>query len=173
MRLQSLIAAVLLCAAPIFAAPAFAHQGVHIENPYARTSGGIGGTGGIFLEIMNHADTDDRLIGVASDVAERVEMHTSTASEGGVMSMSAVPEGFPVAALQSHALKRGGDHIMLMGLHQKLKNGDVIHLTLTFEKAGEVKVDVPVDNARKPDAATAPMADMPGMAHGTMEAPAN
>lgn len=161
MRIQALIAAVLLCAAP-----AFAHQGVHIENPYARTSGGIGGTGGIFLEITNHADVDDRLIGVASDIADRVEMHTSTASAGGVMSMSAVPEGFPVPALQSHALKRGGDHIMLMGLHQKLKNGDVIQLTLTFEKAGEVKVDVPVDNARKPDAA--PMEDMPGMDHSKM-----
>lgn len=173
MRLQALIAAVLLFAAPIFAAPAFAHQGVHIENPYARTSGGIGGTGGIFLEITNHADVDDRLIGVASDIAERVEMHTSTASEGGVMSMDAVPEGFPVAALQSHALKRGGDHIMLMGLHQKLKNGDVIHLTLTFEKAGEVKVDVPVDNARKPSAAAAQTGDMEGMDHSTMQAPAN
>ena len=162
MRIQSLIAA----AAIFLAAPAFAHQGVHIENPYARTSGGIGGTGGIFLEITNHADVDDRLIGVASDVAERVEMHTSTESAGGVMSMNAVPEGFPVPALQSHALKRGGDHIMLMGLHQKLKNGDVIHLTLTFEKAGVVEVDVAVDNARKPD--TAAMGDMQGMDHSKM-----
>ncbi|MDB5661297.1 MAG: copper-binding protein [Cypionkella sp.] len=173
MRLTSLIAAALLIAAPAFAQTAPADQGVHIENPYARTSGGIGGTGGIFLEIANHANTDDRLIGVASDIAERVEMHTSTASAGGVMSMSAVPEGFPIPAQQGHALKRGGDHIMLMGLRQKLKNGDVIHLTLTFEKAGVVTLDVPVDNARKPGAVADPMADMPGMDHGTMDAPAN
>lgn len=170
MRIHSLIAAAaIFLAAPIFAAPAFAHQGIHIENPYARTNGGIGATGAIFLEIMNHADTDDRLIGVASDVAEKVELHTHKASADGVMSMSAVPEGVAIAALQGHSLKRGGDHIMLMGLRQDLKDGDVIHLTLSFEHAGEVKVDVPVDNARKPEAAE-PMPDMPGMDHSTMEA---
>ena len=175
MRIQSLIAA----AAIFLAAPAFAHQGVHIENPYARTNGGIRASGAIFLEIMNHADVDDRLIGVASDAAEKVELHTHTESADGVMSMDAVPEGFPVAALQSHALKRGGDHIMLMGLKQDLKDGDTIHLTLTFEHAGVVEVDVPVNNTRKPLAAADPMADMPGMDHskmdhGSMEpAPAN
>ncbi|OYU40826.1 MAG: copper-binding protein [Pseudorhodobacter sp. PARRP1] len=174
MRIHSLITAFAL----LIAAPAFAHQGVHIENPYARTNGGIGKTGAVFLEIMNHADTDDRLIGVASDVADKVEMHTHKAGENGVMSMSAVPEGFEIPALQSRFLKRGGDHIMLMGLRQDLKDGDIIHLTLTFEHSGEVMVDVPVDNARKPDAAADPMADMPGMDHSTMdhstmEAPAN
>lgn len=169
MRIYSLIAAAIFFAAPIFAAPAFAHQGIHIENPYARTNGGIGATGAIFLEIMNHADTDDRLIGVASDVAEKVELHTHKASADGVMSMSAVPEGVAIAALQGHSLKRGGDHIMLMGLRQDLKDGDVIHLTLSFEHAGKVKVDVPVDNARKPEAAD-PMDHMQGMDHSTMEA---
>lgn len=174
MRIHSLITAFAL----FIAAPAFAHQGVHIENPYARTNGGVGKTGAIFLEIMNHADTDDRLIGVASDVAEKVEMHTHKADANGVMSMSAVPEGFEIPALESRFLKRGGDHIMLMGLRQDLKDGDIIHLTLTFEHSGEVKVDVPVDNARKPEEAADPMADMPGMDHSTMdhstmEAPAN
>jgi copper(I)-binding protein len=170
MRLHALIAAALLCAAP-----AFAHQGVHIENPYARTNGGIGASGAIFLEIVNHADTDERLIGVASDVAEKVEMHTHTESADGVMQMSAVPKGFPIAALQGHALKRGSDHIMLMGLKQDLKDGDIVHLTLTFEHAGVVEVDVPVDNARKPAA----MGDMQGMDHSKMDhdsmeaAPAN
>ncbi|GLS85551.1 hypothetical protein GCM10010873_05240 [Cypionkella aquatica] len=165
MRLTSLIAAAILCAAP-----AFAHDGVHIENPYARANGGIGATGAIFFEIINHADVDDRLIGVASDIAEKVEMHTHTESNG-VMSMDAVPEGFAVAALQAHALQRGGDHIMLMGLRKALKNGDSIPLTLTFEHAGEVKLDVPVDNARKPEAAA--MGAMEGMDHSKMDMPAN
>lgn len=173
MRLQALV----IAAALLIAAPALAHQGIHIENPYARTNGGIGASGAIFLEIMNHADNDDRLIGVASDVAEKVELHTHKQATDGVMRMSAVPEGVAIPALQSHSLKRGGDHIMLMGLRQDLKDGDMIHLTLTFERAGEVKLDVPVDNARKPDGAA--MADMPGMDHTTMDhskmapAPAN
>lgn len=166
MRIQSLIIAATI----FFAVPAFAHDGVHIENPYARTNGGIGATGAVFFEVMNHADVDDRLIGVASDVAEKVEMHTHKQSEGGVMQMMAVPEGFAIAALQGHALQRGGDHIMLMGLKQDLKDGDIIHLTLTFEHAGVVEVDAAVDSTRKPGAMGKPaaMGDMEGMDHSTM-----
>ena len=37
-------------------------------------------------------------------------------------------------------MKPGGYHIMLMGLAEPLKEGDEVDLTLTFEKAGEVKV---------------------------------
>ena len=150
-RFQTLLAA---AAAAFYALPAFAHDGVHIENAYARSNGGIGATGAIFFEITNHADVDDRLIGVTTDIAAKAELHTHKETADGVMQMLAVPEGFPITALQGHALKRGGDHIMLMGLKQALKDGDIIHLTLTFEHAGKVPLDVPVDNARKDGAST-------------------
>lgn len=168
-RFQSFIAA----AAMFLAAPAFAHDGVHIENPYARTNGGIGASGAIFLEIMNHADVDERLVGVASDVAEKVEMHTHKEGADGVMQMMAVPEGFPVEALQAHALQRGGDHIMLMGLKKDLKDGDIVHLTLTFEHAGVVELDVPVDNARKPEGGAMNHMKMNGMKMDGMESKAS
>lgn len=161
-RFQSFLAA----AAVFFAVPAFAHNGVHINDPYARTMGGIGASGAIFLEIENHADVDDRLMSAASDVADKVELHTHKEGADGVMQMMAVPEGFPVTALQAHSLQRGGDHIMLMGLTRELKDGDMITVTLTFEHAGEVVVEVPVDNARKPDAMGMGM----GHKHGNMPA---
>lgn len=167
-RFQSFIAA----AAMFLAAPAFAHDGVHIENPYARTNGGIGASGAIFLEIMNHADVDERLVGVASDVAEKVEMHTHKQGADGVMLMMAVPEGYPIEALQAHALQRGGDHIMLMGLKKDLKDGDIVHLTLTFEHAGVVELDVPVDNARKPEGGAMNHMKMNGMKMDGMESKA-
>lgn len=145
-RFQTFLAA---ATAAFFALPAAAHDGVHIENQYARSMGGVGASGAIFFQITNHADVDDRLIAVASDVAEKVELHTHKEDPNGVMQMLHVPEGFAIAALQGHALKRGGDHVMLMGLTRALKDGDTIHLTLTFEHAGVVELDVPVDNARK------------------------
>lgn len=159
-RFQLLIAA----AATAFALPAFAHDGVHINDPYARVNGGIGASGAIFLQIENHTDVDDRLLDVKSDVAAKVELHTHKASADGVMQMMHVPEGFPIAALQGHNLERGGDHVMLMGLNVDLKDGDMIPLTLIFEHAGAVQIDVPVDNARKPAKAM--------MKHGTT-APSN
>lgn len=148
-RFQTLLAA---AATLISLAPAaFAHDGVHIENAYARTMGGIGASGAVFLEINNHADVDDRLIDVKSDIAEKVELHTHKDDGNGVMQMLHVPEGFPVAALGSHALQRGGDHVMMMGLTRELKDGDIVTLTLIFEHAGEVVVEATVDNARKAD----------------------
>lgn len=144
-RIQTILAA---CAA-LFTLPAFAHDGVHINDAYARVMGGVGASGAVFFEIDNHQTADDRLISVASDVADKVEFHTHK-DEGGVMKMMAVPDGFAMPAGGKHALARGGDHVMLMGLKSELKNGDVVDLTLTFEKAGQVQVQATIDNDRKP-----------------------
>ncbi len=155
-RFQTAVAAF----AALIAMPAFAHNGVHINDPYARVMGGVGASGAVFFEIENHQDADDRLISAASDVADLVQLHTHK-EEGGVMKMVHVPEGFVVPALGAHRLQRGGDHVMLMGLKSELKNGDVIDLTLTFEKAGEVTVQAVVDNDRKPEEGAMPH-DMSG-----------
>ena len=39
--------------------------------------------------------------------------------------------------------KEGGYHIMLMNLKQNINPGDPVGLTLTFEKAGQIKVTAP------------------------------
>ena len=41
-------------------------------------------------------------------------------------------------------LKPGGYHIMMLKLAKPLKVGDTVKITLTFDKAGIVLVDVPV-----------------------------
>ncbi|MGA0539934.1 copper chaperone PCu(A)C [Neotabrizicola sp. VNH66] len=148
---------------------ALAHDGhshgaeaIHVTDPYARSSNAV--SGAVFMVLHNMTDTDDRLIAVRSDVAERVELHTNAMNDAGVMTMTEVKEGFPVPAGGEHALARGGDHVMMMGLKAPLVEGATFPLTLVFEKAGEITVEVPVDNARKPDAAaTDGMEGMEGM----------
>lgn len=153
----------LAAAAVVVALPAFAHDGVHVSDAYARVSGPTAKSGAIFLKIENHATEPDRLVAVASDVAAQTEMHTHKEDAAGVMQMLKVEEGFPVAAGETHALARGGDHIMLLGLNRALADGDVVHLTLTFERGQVIDVDVPVDSQRS----DAPMQGMGGMKHGT------
>ncbi len=164
----------LAAAAALVTLPAFAHDGVHIKSPYARTMGGVGASGAIFFTVENHAEADDRLIGVTSEVAEKVELHTHKDDGNGVMQMLHVPEGFPIPGYGEHALARGGDHVMLMGLTRELKDGDMIAVTLVFENAGEIAIEVPVDNARKADAmdhSGHDMGDQDGThtGHGTAE----
>jgi len=119
-----------------------------VDDAYARASNKMAGAA--FMAVMNHTGVDDRLISVSSEIAKRTELHTHMDMGDGVMKMSHVEDGFAIAAGETHMLQRGGDHVMFMGLTQELKQGDSISLTLTFEKAGEIVVEVPVDLERKP-----------------------
>lgn len=143
--LAAALAALLATAA---AAPAIAHDGPHVEDAYARASAN---SGAVFLTIVNHSDQPDRLLSAASDVAQRVELHTHKEDANGVMQMLEVEGGLPVPGHGTLALERGGDHIMLMGLTRPLAQGDTVTLTLTFERGEVVTLDVPVDNDRKPE----------------------
>lgn len=137
----------LTALAVAFSAPAHAHDGVHVEGAYARFMPGAN-AGAVFMTIENHATVDDRLVGARSDIADRAELHTHKMAADGTMQMIHVHEGFAIPSGETIELKRGGDHIMLMGLNGQPKDGDTIHVTLTFEHAGDVAIEVPVDGKR-------------------------
>ncbi|MBO9478444.1 copper chaperone PCu(A)C [Shimia sp. R11_0] len=134
-----------------FALPAFAQSAITVEDPYARVAGKMAKAGAAFMVIENSGDEDDRLISAASDVAKRTELHTHKENAEGHMQMLHVKEGFVIPAGGTHALARGGDHVMFMGLTQGLDHGDIVNVTLIFEKAGEVALEIPVDLERKAD----------------------
>lgn len=143
-------AAIAAIATLSLALPAIAGDGIMVKDPYARSSTKNAKSGAAFMTLMNHGSEDDRLVSASSDVAKRVELHTHKENAEGVMQMMEVEEGFPIAAGAMHALERGGDHVMFMGLNQSLNHGDMISVTLTFEKAGDISIEVPVDLERKP-----------------------
>ena len=137
-------------AAATFALPALAGDMITIADPYARVATAMSKSGAAFMVLENHAAEDDRLVAATSDVAKRVELHTHKENADGVMQMIEVEEGFAIPAGGSHALARGGDHVMFMGLNRSLNHGDIVEVTLTFEKAGDVTLEIPVDLERKP-----------------------
>ncbi len=124
---------------------------IMVTDPYARSATATSVTGAAFMTLTNRGDQDDTLIAAESEIAERVELHTHIENDQGVMQMREVEGGFAVPAGGEHVLKRGGDHVMFMGLRAPLTDGDTIPLTLRFEKAGDIVIEVPVDRARKPD----------------------
>jgi copper(I)-binding protein len=136
-------------AAVAVAMPAFA-EGIMVNDPYARVSAKMSKSGAAFMVIENHSDQADHLVGASSDIAERVELHTHKEDDNGVMRMVHIEEGFMLPAGGSIEMKRGGHHVMFLGLKQPMVDGDTVQVTLQFEKAGDVLVDVPVDLKRKP-----------------------
>ncbi|CUH76841.1 hypothetical protein TRM7557_01089 [Tritonibacter multivorans] len=127
---------------------AFADSQIMVHDAYARSANPKAGAA--FMHIMNHGDEADRLVAVKSDVSARTELHTHKEDANGVMKMMEVKEGFEIPAGGMHMLKRGGDHVMFMGLNAPFEDGATVPVTLVFEKAGEVVIDVAVDQKRKP-----------------------
>jgi len=116
---------------------------VQIAAPFVRATPGK--VGGVFLQIKNTGSSADRLIRAESPAAGSVELHTHV-KDGDVMRMRQIP-AIDVAANGETMLQPGGLHIMLIDLKQPLKEGGQVPLTLVFEKAGPVTVQVPVVKA--------------------------
>lgn len=123
---------------------------IHVHDAYARSLGKVGASGAVFFMMHNNTPGDVTLVGASADVAQVIELHTHREAADGVMQMVQIEGGIPLPAGEMHELARGGDHVMLMGLTRELKDGDHFDLTLVFEGAEPVVVDVVVDNQRKP-----------------------
>ncbi len=120
--------------------PAAADGPLTVENARARIL--LPSRPGAAWLTVRNTGGEDRLVGAESPAAERVEIHTHV-HEGGVMMMRRV-EAIDVPAGGEAALEPGGDHLMLFGLEAGLKTGGSFPLTLLFEKAGAVTVEVRV-----------------------------
>jgi len=141
---------IVLFAGALALAPALSAAQIMVEDAYARAASEIAISGAAFMSIRNGGDTDDRLIAVRSDVAERVELHTHAEDADGTMRMRKVEDGFDLPAGAMLALERGGHHVMFLGLRQPLRHGDTVTLTLEFDRADPIAVAVPVDLNRRP-----------------------
>ena len=95
-----------------------------------------------FMTIRNGYDHDCRLLGAASPVASRAELHQHSHQDG-VMSMRRVPE-LRIPAGSQVNLKPGGYHLMLFGLQTPLVDGEAYSLSLVFENCPDVQLNVPV-----------------------------
>lgn len=138
----------VLAAALFIFSPVHAHDysvgELRIEHPWARPTVAGQKAGGAFMKLSNPSKSGDRLVGVKSDVAESTELHSMT-MDGNVMRMREVP-AIDLPAGQVVELKPGAFHVMFMGLKAPLKVGDMVPLTLRFERAGEVAVQVKVES---------------------------
>jgi copper(I)-binding protein len=85
----------------------------------------------------------DRLVSASSPVAGAVELH-SHVMEGGIAKMRRV-EAIVVPGGKSVVLKPSGYHLMLTDLKAPLKEGDLVKITLVFEKAGAIDLEATVE----------------------------
>jgi len=116
---------------------------LEISGPFARATLPNQPVGGGYVTITNKGSTADRLVSATSPAAGMVQIH-EMAMEGDVMKMRELPDGLEIPAGQSVTLSPGGLHLMFMKLNGPFKQGSTIPVTLNFEKAGSVEVELPV-----------------------------
>lgn len=146
--MRRLLFVMLLAALPANAAD----TGIQVTEAWSRATAPQAQVGGGYVTVRNNGDTPDRLVGASSEVAQVVELHEHL-HENGVMKMR------PVAAIEipahgSVAFAPGGYHIMLLNLKAPLAAGRCFPVTLAFEKAGPLTVQLRVEGpgARGPTA---------------------
>jgi copper(I)-binding protein len=96
------------------------------------------------MKNTNTGTTPDRLVGGATEVAKRLEIHEMR-MDGGVMKMRELSNGLEIPAGAIVELKPGSYHLMLQNLSRQLAKGERVKASLTFEKAGKVDIELAIE----------------------------
>jgi copper(I)-binding protein len=139
-----LLAIALTLAGGVAAAEEYSVGTIQIGNPWTRATPKGSTVAGAYMTITNKGTAPDRLLGGASAVADRFEVH-SMVMDGGVAKMRPVEGGLELKPGETVELKPGGLHVMLTGLKQPLDKGQKVKATLEFAKAGKVEVEYTVE----------------------------
>jgi copper(I)-binding protein len=142
LRRLALAALVAVLALPAFALD-YKLGAIEIGHPWSRATPPSAESGGGFLAITNTGTTPDRLIAVKSPAADKVEIHEMK-MDGNIMRMREVEKGIEIPPGATVELKPGGFHVMFMGLRAPFAKDAKVPLTLVFEKAGSIDVDLMV-----------------------------
>lgn len=117
------------------------HRHLTLSNFWARASIGMAPNSGGYGQILS--TMDDRLISGSSPAATIVEIHEHIHDQG-VMRMREIAGGLAIPADMPVVMAPGGYHVMLINLVTPLQVGGSIPLTLQFEKAGTVELQIPI-----------------------------
>lgn len=95
----------------------------------------------VYLPLLNRGEASDSLVGVSTPIAQKVRIRIE--KDGEVH----WPETVPLAPGKPIALAVWRQHLWLVGVTQPLKAGERFAMTLEFEKAGPIEIEVFVESS--------------------------
>jgi copper(I)-binding protein len=101
-----------------------------------------GDVAALYLVVSDEDGQGDRLIAARSEAGEAMLHETRDA--GGLVRMRQAHDGLEVPPHGELRLEPGGAHVMLTALRQPLAPGARVYVTLEFERAGRIALEVPV-----------------------------
>lgn len=161
MKLQkTLLALTLLLPAAFAQAHDYQAGHLHIDHPWSREMPPVAPTSAAYFVIHNDGAEADRLLSASTPLAGKAELHQHLHVDG-VMKMQQVPE-VVIPAGGEVTFGPMGYHVMLFDLERQARDGERFPMTLNFEKAGTLQVEVQVQKDAPGDHAHGH-----GAAHGT------
>jgi copper(I)-binding protein len=139
---KTLLLAVLLSPSLFANAHDYSVGELHIEHPWSREMPAVAPTAAAYFVVHNKGGEADRLLGASTPHAAKAELHEHIHADG-LMKMQQV-QNVAIAAGGEVRFEPMGYHVMLFGLKQQAKDGERFPLTLNFEKAGQVEVEIAV-----------------------------
>ena len=131
---------------------------LQIAHPWSRALPPNVPNAAAYFIVKNNGTSGDRLLSASTPVAAKAELHAHV-HIGDVMRMQQIKSvGIPASG--EARFEPNGNHVMLFGLKKPLAAGERFPLTLEFEKAGKVDVEVAVQTD-----APAPSNSHEGMHH--------
>jgi len=120
---------------------------LRIEHPWSRAVATKAATAAGYMAIHNIGKEPDRLIGASTPRARTVEIHEMTMVDN-VMRMRPVAGGIQIRPGESVRIAPNGLHLMIVGPDEGFVQGARVPMTLEFERAGKVEVELAVESAR-------------------------
>lgn len=109
-------------------------EGLQVSDAWIRLPPPGAAVAGAYLTIANASGSDDRLVGVDTAAAERVELHDMR-MENGMMQMRELGDGLALKAGTQTTLVPGGVHMMLINPRASLAVGSSVEARLRFATA--------------------------------------
>ena len=131
-----LTASLLLLSSNLWAAS------VAVEDAYVRSMPPTQTVTGAFMVFKNTTDSDRAVVSAESDVSDKAELHTHL-HEDGVMKMRQVDK-IDVPAGGETVLEPGGFHVMLIGLKQPLKLGQMVDIKFNIDDGSSMQIQAEV-----------------------------
>ncbi|MCR8922993.1 copper chaperone PCu(A)C [Dasania sp. GY-MA-18] len=95
-----------------------------------------------FMSLNNTGSQPLTLTAISSPAAQSVELHTSR-QHGDMVHMEKL-DSLQIAAAETVVLQPGGHHLMLLGLHQPLAEGDSVILQFSFSDGSQTSAKLAV-----------------------------
>jgi len=142
---QALVLAALLLPGAYANAHEYSVGDLHIAHPWSLELPPNAPNVAAYFVVHNNGKADDRLLSVKSPITDDAQLHEHVMSSAGAMKMQHVPSVL-VPAGKDVVFAPSAYHVMIMQPKDRslLTDGKRFPLTLHFEKAGDVTVDVAV-----------------------------